>query len=78
MTDLIGLGFSGFRVDAAKHINPDDLVAIFSKFKRNMGGTLPDDFISWLEVLLGGESDMLMCDPDSGEEETNGGKRKLF
>ena len=48
-----------------------------------MGGTLPDDFITWLEVILGsamkllfklsnhylflgGESDMLMCDPDSG------------
>jgi alpha-amylase len=30
------------------------------------GGTLPDDFVAWLEVLLGGESDMLMCDPDSG------------
>ena len=66
MSDLIGLGFSGFRVDAAKHVQPDDLVSIFSKFKRNMGGSLPEDFISWLEVLLGGESDMLMCDPDSG------------
>ena len=31
-----------------------------------MGGTLPGDFISWLEVLLGGESDMLMCNPSSG------------
>ena len=31
-----------------------------------MGGTLPDDFITWLEILLGGESDLLMCNPDSG------------
>lgn len=30
-----------------------------------MGGKLPDDFISWLEVLLGGESDLLMCDSSS-------------
>jgi alpha-amylase len=25
MTDLLGIGFSGFRVDAAKHIYPDSL-----------------------------------------------------
>lgn len=36
--------------DAAKHIQPDDLVAIFSKLRRNMGGKLPDDFVSYLEV----------------------------
>jgi len=66
MTDLISIGFSGFRVDAAKHIQPDDLVAIFGKLKRNLGGALPADFITWLEVLLGGEKDLLMCDPNSG------------
>lgn len=66
LTDLIGIGFSGFRIDAAKHIRPDDLVQIFSKFKRNLGsGPLPGDFISWLEILLGGESDLLMCNPSS-------------
>jgi len=66
MTDLIGIGFSGFRVDAAKHIQPDDLVGIFSKFKANMGGSLPTDFITWLEILLGGEADLLMCNANSG------------
>eukprot|EP00475_Leptophrys_vorax_P043134 TRINITY_DN819_c0_g1_i1.p1 TRINITY_DN819_c0_g1~~TRINITY_DN819_c0_g1_i1.p1 ORF type:complete len:489 (-),score=127.58 TRINITY_DN819_c0_g1_i1:58-1524(-) len=66
LTDLISIGFSGFRVDAAKHIKPEDLVAIFSKVKRNLGGNLPADFISWWEVLLGGESDMLMCNANSG------------
>jgi alpha-amylase len=35
------------------------------KIARNLGGSLPDDFIMWLEVLLGGESDLLMCDPAS-------------
>ena len=65
-TDLISIGFSGFRIDAAKHMSPDDLVGILTKFRENMGGALPDDFITWLEVLLGGESDMLMCDVDSG------------
>lgn len=26
-----------------------------------MGGALPSDFISYLEVLIGGEKDLLMC-----------------
>jgi len=64
-TDLIGIGFSGVRVDAAKHIQPSDLVTIFAKFKANMGGNLPADFIAWLEVLLGGEASLLMCDESS-------------
>mmetsp|Transcript_109946 Transcript_109946/g.319976 ORF Transcript_109946/g.319976 Transcript_109946/m.319976 type:complete len:354 (-) Transcript_109946:708-1769(-) len=66
LTDLLGMGFSGVRIDAAKHMAPDDLVGIFTKLRRNMGGSLPDDFVAWLEVLLGGEKDLLMCDPDSG------------
>lgn len=66
LTDLLSIGFSGFRIDAAKHIQPDDLVGILTKFRVNMGGALPDDFITWLEVLLGGESDLLMCNGNSG------------
>ncbi|PRP89569.1 hypothetical protein PROFUN_00833 [Planoprotostelium fungivorum] len=66
LTELISIGFSGFRVDAAKHIKPDDLVAIFSKLKRNLGGSLPEDFFTWWEVLLGGEAQLLMCNEDSG------------
>ena len=31
-----------------------------------MGGELPSDFITWMEILLGGESDLLMCNADSG------------
>ena len=27
---------------------------------------MPDDFITWLEILLGGESDLLMCNSQSG------------
>jgi alpha-amylase len=61
LTDLLSIGMSGFRIDAAKHIRPDDLVAIFGKLKRNMGGTLPGDFVTWLEVLLGGEADVRFC-----------------
>jgi alpha-amylase len=66
LTDLLGIGISGIRIDAAKHIKPDDLVAIFNALRTNMGGTLPDDFVSWLEVLLGGEASMLIADEDSG------------
>ena len=50
MTDMISIGFSGFRVDAAKHIQPADLVAIFAKLRRNLGGQYPTDFVTWLEV----------------------------
>ncbi|KAJ4455343.1 putative alpha amylase domain protein [Paratrimastix pyriformis] len=122
-SDLMGIGFSGIRIDAAKHIQPADLTAIFAKFKSNMGGALPAvrpvtlplarpptppiakdqgkfhhrvasrpdfiawlpvpsmtahsphpsltvaglhrDFIAWLEVLLGGEASLLMCDTSS-------------
>ena len=31
--DLLSIGFSGFRIDAAKHIKPDDLVAILTKLR---------------------------------------------
>lgn len=27
-----------------------------------MGGALPDDFVTWLEVIIGGEKNLLMCD----------------
>jgi hypothetical protein len=73
-------------MDAAKHIQPDDIVAIFSKLKINLGmcvdtmsslhhhvlvcicayvcmcvtgGSFPPDFVVWMEVLLGGEADMV-------------------
>jgi alpha-amylase len=52
LTDMIGVGFSGFRIDAAKHIRPPDLVAIFAKLRRNLGGQFPPDFITWLEVRV--------------------------
>jgi len=61
-TSLLSVGFSGFRIDAAKHISPVNLSAIFKKLKDNLGGgDLPDDFITYLEVIIGGEKDLLMC-----------------
>lgn len=61
-TDLISIGFSGFRMDAAKHIQPDSIAAILGKLKRNLGGgDLPADFMTYLEVLIGGEAGLLEC-----------------
>ena len=37
-TELISMGISGLRVDAAKHIAPDNLAVIFGKLKDNLGG----------------------------------------
>lgn len=62
LADLIGIGFSGFRIDAAKHIYPSSLSAIFKRFKDKLGGgDLPEDFITYLEVIIGGEAGLLMC-----------------
>jgi alpha-amylase len=64
MTDLLSIGFSGFRIDAAKHMYPKSISAILAKFKKHLGGVdFPADFITWGEVLLGGEKDLLMCNP---------------
>jgi alpha-amylase len=75
-TDLISIGFSGFRIDAAKHIHPTDLAAIFAKLKENLGGELPADFITWLEVLTGGESSLLV-QGDGDYSYTGGLTKKL-
>ncbi len=65
-TALLSYGFSGFRIDAAKHISPTNLAAIFKKLKNNLGGgDLPEDFITYLEVIIGGEKDLLMCSDNS-------------
>lgn len=65
-TNMLSFGFSGFRVDAAKHVHPDDHVAILSIMRDNLGGQLPGDFHLWQEVLTGGEGDMLVCTNSSG------------
>ena len=62
LTSMLSMGVSGVRIDAAKHIHPTDLAAIFKKLKDNLGGgELPEDFTAYLEVLFGGEKDLLMC-----------------
>ncbi|KAL7273623.1 hypothetical protein RUND412_003498 [Rhizina undulata] len=61
LVDLLSIGFSGFRVDAAKHIGPTYMAAIFGRVQNKLGGSFPTDFITWLEVILGGESSLLAC-----------------
>ena len=62
ITDMLSMGVSGIRIDAAKHIAPRYLAAIFKRLKDNLGGVeLPADFTAYLEVLIGGEKDLLLC-----------------
>ncbi|RPB21087.1 glycoside hydrolase [Terfezia boudieri ATCC MYA-4762] len=61
LVDLLSIGFSGFRVDAAKHIGPASMAAILGRVRTKMGGSMPADWIAWLEVIVGGESSLLAC-----------------
>ena len=62
LVELLSVGFSGMRIDAAKHIHPTSLANIFGKLKQNLGGgELPDDYVAYLEVLFGNEKDLLLC-----------------
>lgn len=63
LVDMLSLGASGFRFDASKHISPQDLSGILKKVQTKMGGQLPDDFFVWLEVLTGGEADLIWQGP---------------
>ncbi|CAF1243539.1 unnamed protein product [Rotaria sordida] len=63
LVDMLSLGVSGFRIDAAKHISPEDLSAIMKKVQTKMGGKLPDDFFVWLEVLTDGEAQYIWTGP---------------
>ena len=76
LTDLFSIGLSGFRLDAAKHIKPADIADILAKFKNNIGGKLPEDFFTWLEILSGDEADVLFA--EDGENSYAGGMDKTL
>ncbi|KAJ6609042.1 glycoside hydrolase superfamily [Mycena sp. CBHHK59/15] len=59
---LLSMGFSGFRIDAAKHMGPNNIAQILARLKTKMGGSFPPDFITWLEVIIGGEKALLACE----------------
>lgn len=71
IVDLLSIGFSGLRFDAAKHIGPSSIAAIFAIVKKKLGGSMPADYISWLEVILGGEASVLACDGGKDSWYTN-------
>jgi alpha-amylase len=60
---MMSLGVSGFRIDAGKHMSPEDEADIFRRVQLRMGGRLPPDFIAWLEVLTGEQADVLWYGP---------------
>lgn len=67
LIDLMGIGFSGFRIDAYKHLGPTDSAAIMGIFNTYLGGSLPDDFVMWGEVIIKPEwKDFLACNANSG------------
>ena len=66
IVNLVSFGFSGLRIDAAKHMAPADHVAILALARASLGGRLPPDFMVWQEVLTGGEADMLVANAASG------------
>ena len=76
LTDLFSIGLSGFRLDAAKHIKPTDIAHILAKFKKNIGGILPDDFFTWLEIISGDEAEVLFA--EEGENSFAGGMSKTL
>jgi alpha-amylase len=63
LVELMSMGVSGFRIDAAKHISPEDLAGLFGKVQKKMGGQFPEDFFVWLEVITGGEAGMIWFGP---------------
>lgn len=71
LATLLSVGFSGFRIDAAKHMGPNNIAQILARFKTKMGGSLPTNFITWLEIIIGGEKDLLACSNNSYNWYTN-------
>lgn len=59
MNELIELGIGGFRVDAAKHMWPSDLQAIYSGLKNLSTAVFPANtrpFVYQEVIDLGGEA----------------------
>lgn len=61
LVDMLSIGFSGFRIDAAKHIGPSSMAQILGRVRQKLGGSMPEDFLTWHEVILGGEKELLAC-----------------
>lgn len=59
IVEMISMGISGFRIDAAKHVSPEDISGIMKKVQAKLGGQFTEDFFVWLEIITGGEANLL-------------------
>jgi alpha-amylase len=57
-------------------MKPVDIANILAKFKNNIGGQLPENFFSWLEIISGNEADVLFG--EDGEYSYTGGMDKTL
>ncbi|KAL0234532.1 hypothetical protein PCE1_001568 [Barthelona sp. PCE] len=78
IVEFISAGGQGGRVDAAKHIRPQDLAGIFKYVRKFLGGHIPESMVMYLEVLTGGERDMLIGNPNSPYSFTYGLRKYLL
>ena len=77
-TELLSIGISGFIINNSKYINPNDFLYIFMYFKQNLGNVeFPDDFIIILELYVGMEKDMLLCNSEENYSFSKGLYKKL-
>lgn len=51
------MGITGFRINFAKLMSPDDLTDILKKVQDKVGGSFPADFLVWLEITTGSEKE---------------------
>ncbi|BAR06299.1 pullulanase [Scardovia inopinata] len=63
MKKLLDLGVAGFRVDAAKHMDPKDLSAIKVKLAQKSG--IAEDKIYWNQETLGNASEAAEIQPEN-------------
>jgi alpha-amylase len=53
LVELLSLGVSGFNINYANYMSPEDLAELLAKVRAKMGGQLPEDFIAWLDIIPG-------------------------
>jgi glycosidase len=52
LVDLLSRGVSGFRFDAARHMNQYNVATLFNKVYKKMGDYLPEYHTSWFELYI--------------------------
>lgn len=65
LTDLISIGITGFSFDMVRQVHRNDVIGILNKLRDNLGGSLPEDFLVYMKLLLGGEFDKYLCSTSS-------------